>query len=90
MPDLATCFLIEDGLPWVQHNRQLGFIPTTLGPDFRTVTSAAVQELRTAFPSLLLIPWTVNSVQDMRQLATLRVDGMTTDYPNRLMALLAE
>lgn len=89
-PDLATCFLIEDNLPWVQHISQLGFIPTTLGPDFRTVTPAAVQELRAAYPNLRLVPWTVNSVQDMRHLLALGVDGITTDYPNRLIGLLAE
>ena len=89
-PAVATCFLIEDELPWVQHIEQLGFVPTTLGPDFHSVTPAAVQHLRAAFPSLRLVPWTVNSVQDMRRLLALRVDGITTDYPNQLLALLAE
>lgn len=89
-PDLATCFLIEDAVSWVQHIEQLGFVPTTLGPDFHTVTPAAVQHLRAAFPGLRLVPWTVNSVQDMRRLLALRVDGITTDYPNLLLALLAE
>lgn len=89
-PDLATCFLIEDDLPWVHHVSQLGFTPTTLGPDFRTVTPAAVQQLRVAYPNLRLVPWTVNAVPAMRRLLALGVDGITTDYPNRLIGLLAE
>lgn len=90
VPDLATCLLIEDELPWAQHIDRLGFVPTTLGPGFHTVTPTAVQALRTTFPGLRLVPWTVNSVQDMQQMLALGVDGITTDYPNRLIALMAE
>ena len=87
---LATCLLLEDGQPWTRHIGRLGFVPTTLGPAFRTVTPAAVQELRTAYPTLRLVPWTVNSVPDMRRLLALGLDGLTTDYPDRLISLLAE
>lgn len=90
VPALATCYLIEDELPWIEHINQLGFIPATLGPAFCTVTPAAVRSLRAAYPNLRLVPWTVNSVQDMRQLMALRVDGITTDYPNRLIPLLVD
>ena len=90
IPALATCFLIEDELPWTHHLDQLGFVPTTLGPAFRSVTWAAVQQLRAAYPTLKLVPWTVNLPQDMRRLIALRVDGITTDYPNRLIAILSE
>jgi glycerophosphoryl diester phosphodiesterase len=31
-----------------------------------------------------LIPWTVNDVMAMRQLIRLGVDGIITDYPNRI------
>jgi len=33
-------------------------------------------------------PWTVNDVDDMRRLLNWRVDGLITDYPDRLMDLL--
>ena len=88
-PDLATCLLVEDGLPWTTSIRKLGFLPTTFGPDFTSVTVAAVHALRTEFPSLRLVPWTVNHRNDMQRLLTLGVDGMTTDYPDRLQSVLA-
>ena len=87
-PSLATCLLVEDDLPWLVSLQRLGFVPTAFGPDFRTVTPAAVQELRTSFPTLRLVPWTVNELPDMRHLRALGVEGITTDYPNRLLALL--
>ena len=88
-PRLATCLLVEDDLPWIMSLQCLGFVPTTFGPDFRTVTPTAVRELRTAFPTVRLVPWTVNEPSDMRHLRNLGVNGITTDYPNRLLALLS-
>lgn len=87
-PALATCLLVEDDLLWPLSIRQLGFVPTTFGPDFRSVTEASVQELRSEFPGLRLVPWTVNTVPEMERLQGLHVDGMTTDYPDLLIAML--
>ena len=46
---------------------------------------AAVQAL-----GLGVIPWTVNAESDMRALIAMGVDGIITDYPARLVAVLAE
>jgi glycerophosphoryl diester phosphodiesterase len=82
--------LVEDNLPWAGSLQQLGFVPTTFGPEFITVTPDAVQKLRTNFPGLRLVPWTVNEPQDMRRLLHLGVEGITTDYPDRLLAITKE
>jgi glycerophosphoryl diester phosphodiesterase len=39
---------------------------------------------------LSVIPWTVNDRAQMQQLIALGVDGIITDYPNRLRTLMAE
>jgi glycerophosphoryl diester phosphodiesterase len=36
-----------------------------------------------------VIPWTVNERADMERLIALGVDGLITDYPDRLRAVLA-
>jgi glycerophosphoryl diester phosphodiesterase len=36
-----------------------------------------------------LIPWTVNEKPDMTRLIGLGVDGIITDYPNRLREVMA-
>lgn len=87
-PDLAMCLLVEGDAPWSSSIAQLGFVPTTFGPDFNTVTQQSTQQLRTDFPGLRLVPWTVNELPDMQRLRALGVDGITTDYPNRLISLL--
>jgi glycerophosphoryl diester phosphodiesterase len=88
-PNLATCLLLEQEQPWLPSLQALEKPPTAIGPDFRTVTAEAVQHLRALYPSLRLVPWTANSAADMQHLINLRVDGITTDYPNVLAGLLA-
>ena len=39
---------------------------------------------------LKVLPWTVNDRSDMRRLIELGVDGIITDYPDRLRAVMAE
>lgn len=84
---LATCLLLEADQSWFSSIQDLGFVPTTLGPDFTTVTAVAVRELRSQYPNLRLVPWTVNQQLDMLALIALGVDGITTDYPDRFLAL---
>ena len=35
-----------------------------------------------------IIPWTVNETQDMNAMIGLKVDGIITDYPDRLLKIL--
>ena len=37
---------------------------------------------------LMVVPWTVNETEDMRSLIALGVDGLITDYPNRLREMM--
>ena len=88
-PALALCLLLEDYLPPVPDLfAGLGFEPATLGPDFQLLSAAVVQDIRTAYPALRLVPWTVNSPTDLQLVRSWNVAGITTDYPNRLLALL--
>ncbi|MET4074215.1 glycerophosphodiester phosphodiesterase family protein [Hymenobacter sp. UYCo722] len=89
-PSLRTCLLIEKEQAWLPSLRELGFVPTTLGPDQRTVTTTAVSELRTLYPGLRLVPWTVNEPSDFERLLPMGLAGITTDYPDRLLALLRD
>ena len=87
-PSLSTCLLVEAEQPWLVSLRELSFVPTTFGPNQCTVTAHAVRELRTVLPGLRIVPWTVNALSDFHRLLTIGVDGITTDYPDRLLALL--
>jgi glycerophosphoryl diester phosphodiesterase len=88
-PSLSLCLLIEDKLPAIVNLfAELGFEPETLGPNFQLLSAELVDELRTTYPALRLVPWTVNSLSDLRLVCSWNVDGITTDYPNRLLQIL--
>ena len=57
-------------------------------PFFRNLTAPALAESKAQ--GLKTIPWTVNERADMANLMALGVDGIITDYPDRLRALMAE
>lgn len=89
-PELALCLLVEDHLPPATTLfASLGFEPETLGPDFQLLSTEIVEELRLYYPALRLVPWTVNTPADLRLVRSWNVAGITTDYPDRLLNLLA-
>jgi glycerophosphoryl diester phosphodiesterase len=81
-PKVKTSALIDagdkDGLQ--NHLKELGFIPTVYSPHFSLVSKALVTSC--VEKGILVIPWTVNNVAKMKELKSLGVDGIITDYPN--------
>ena len=57
-------------------------------PAFRDLTQGSLAEAKAL--GLKVIPWTVNERLDMERLIGLGVDGLISDYPDRLRAVLAE
>ena len=57
-------------------------------PRFRDVAPAALAESKSL--GLKVIPWTVNEPSEMARLIALGVDGIITDYPNRLRAVMEQ
>ena len=88
-PQQALCLLNEKPVAVAKLFANLGFVPDTYGPDFELLSTATVQELRAAYPHLRLVPWTLNSPAAFDQALAWRVDGITTDYPDQLLTLLA-
>src|SRR6185295_16276689 len=56
-------------------------------PFFRNLTADSVAESRAL--GLKVIPWTVNDRAEMERLIDLKVDGIISDYPDRLRAVLS-
>lgn len=89
-PDLALCLLIEDYLPPVTELfTELSFEPTVLGADFHLLSATTIEAIRATYPALRLVPWTVNAPDELQLVHNWGVDGITTDYPDRLLALLS-
>lgn len=61
---------------------------STWSPHFSNVTEANLGEAKAA--GLAVIPWTVNDLAMAERLTAWGVDGLITDYPDRVRKLLAE
>ena len=56
------------------------------GPYFKSLTSDQVQEAHGL--GIQVFPWTVDDIDDMRRLIEMGVDGIITNRPDRLLALI--
>lgn len=79
-PDVTLSFLTEEKTLPVKIKKILGFYPSIYSPDYQTL---AYDEIPTYHAEgMRVIPWTVNTRDDMKKLMGMGVDGIITDYPN--------
>ncbi|MDM0046286.1 glycerophosphodiester phosphodiesterase [Variovorax dokdonensis] len=60
--------------------------PVIWSPAFKDLTADQVKEAHAL--GLLVLPWTVNQPSEMTQLLDMGVDGIITDYPDRLRKVM--
>ena len=95
LPDVALAALFEptpeqeeqlkkgsaaNGMDILDTAKELGV--DIISPYFGYVSSSFLAKAKSL--SLKVIPWTVNRPEDMKRLLELGVDGLITDYPDRL------
>ncbi len=61
---------------------KLGFTPQVYSPHYGLITAETVKVLHDS--GIRVIPWTVNTTPEMEQLIEWGVDGIITDYPDRI------
>jgi glycerophosphoryl diester phosphodiesterase len=83
---IVTALLIEnlDGLD--KNLKTLGFTPTIYSPNFALVNKKLVARCHAL--GIKILPWTVNDEKKMLALKKLGVDGMISDYPDRLIKVV--
>lgn len=82
-PDVALAALIANAKSVETNLADLGFTPQIYSPYFKLLLSKGkVEKIQKL--GMKLIPWTVNEVSDMQKLKDWGVDGIITDYPNRI------
>ena len=85
-PKIEIAYLVSKGS--IQSNlNQLDFKPQIYGANFKLIENkTTVDSLRDL--NIKLIPWTVNNEEDIKRMIELQVDGIITDYPERVLNLL--
>lgn len=81
-PEVKIAFLTS--IPGIEKNMaQLDFVPEIYSPNYKLVNKAFADSLREK--NVKLIPWTVNNPKDIDRMIELKVDGIITDYPERVI-----
>jgi glycerophosphoryl diester phosphodiesterase len=81
-PGTITSLLIEgnDRRSLEEQLKELGFVPSAYSPHFSLVTPELVKQCHEK--NITVIPWTVNSLEEMKKLQQMGVDGIISDYPD--------
>jgi glycerophosphoryl diester phosphodiesterase len=84
-PNMPVALLVDEYETIATKLEKLSYKPEIISPYFRLLTSEMVNEYHSQ--DYLIIPWTVNEEQDMFKMLRWTVDGIITDYPNRLLEI---
>lgn len=83
---MRTGFIYEKRLPNFNQRLAKGLIVSSWHPNFKGLTARIVSKGRDL--GCQIFPWTVNEDKDIERMLALGVDGIITDYPNRVRALM--
>ena len=87
-PNIKTAFLVSNQLAYRHNLQRLDYTPTIFSPNNIFLTVGMIEFMHAE--GIQVIPWTVNDVKKMESLIEMGVDGIITDYPDRLSELVDE
>ncbi|MCC5913140.1 MAG: hypothetical protein JJU46_02085 [Balneolaceae bacterium] len=76
--EIAQAMLVFEDNPMQDYIDALGYTPEIWSPNYQLVDPQMMTEARER--QMLVIPWTINTVDEMRRQLELGVDGIITDY----------
>jgi glycerophosphoryl diester phosphodiesterase len=85
-PEFRLVLLIMNTNPFQNNLQDLGFSPWAYSPYFMLVSEDLINYCRGA--KIKVIPWTVNEEKDIIEMLNKGVDGIISDYPDRVVELI--
>lgn len=84
---LKIAYLIENDHDFKRNMSELSFVPDIYSPNYSLVNAELINQCKTL--NIKVIPWTVNTKNEMKHLIQLGVDGIITDYPNLINEVIS-
>ena len=84
-PKTKIAFLVGEGT-MIKNLSLLDFTPEIYSPSYKLLNEAEVDSLRSL--KIRIIPWTVNEDAAIDHMLHLKVDGIITDYPEKVLLKL--
>ncbi|MGC1243406.1 MAG: glycerophosphodiester phosphodiesterase family protein, partial [Chryseosolibacter sp.] len=80
-PGVVTGFLTSNKDATLESNlKDIGFTPEIYSPNYKLATRDLIEKAQAS--GMKFVPWTVNTLEEMKTLKEMGVDGIITDYPN--------
>ncbi|MBK8506388.1 MAG: glycerophosphodiester phosphodiesterase [Saprospiraceae bacterium] len=86
-PSIRLAFLVEQG-EYESNRAILTFTPDIYSPEFSMVNKDLVDQVH--MDQMKILPWTVNSEKDIQSMVKIGVDGLISDYPDRVLSLVTQ
>lgn len=86
-PEIKLAALVENPLPIEENLANLGFTPEIYSCYYHLLDSGKVAWLQSQ--GMQVIPWTVNEHEDIKKVLDWGVDGIISDYPNRVLEIIS-
>ena len=85
---MSVALLVDENESISEKLHALSFKPEIISPYYQLLTSNLVEKYQEL--DYKIIPWTVNEDEELMEMINLNVDGIITDYPNRLLKLIVD
>lgn len=82
-PEVRLSALSDGKINPEKQIKDLGFKPEIFSPHYKKLSKKHVDAFHAM--NIKVIPWTVNDVGDMNEMIGMGVDGIITDYPDRIV-----
>lgn len=76
----------KDGIE--KNLERLGFTPDTYSPHYGLIDEQTVNYSHSK--GIKIVPWTVNEIKDLERMKTFKLDGIISDYPDRVVKVFKE
>ena len=86
LPNIPVALLVDEDENIEAKLKSLSYKPKIISPYYKLLSSENVASYQGQ--GFAIIPWTVNAKSDMEKMIAMGVNGIITDYPNRLVNML--
>lgn len=87
-PDISLAVLIESTLSIDQNLEDLGFTPQIYSSYYPLLDQEKTDYLHSK--NIKVIPWTVNESEEIKKVLSWGVDGIISDYPDRVLEIISD
>ena len=87
-PDISTALLIQNMKSPAENIEELGYKPSIYSCYFKLLNEESMTYLKSE--NIKVIPWTVNTEKDISETIALGIDGIISDYPDRVNKVMTD